>query len=227
MTYSSGPINPNPNNGRGIVIGLASLAGALLVVAAVVIAIVISTSGSSSEKPVVTGVFAANESTTTEPAESEPTESQPTDGTSERPTTTIPPQVTPVTTSPVTTPATTPGTTTAVPVSTPTLTTPTVLGTDWQGFIGVPDARCNASDAAVAVLRTAQSKISICFFAGNGRYYYRGWSSPGGLELDDPVNVGGAWTVSNNGTTYRVSAAGLQVSGYTNQTQPAIEYWSR
>ena len=47
---------------------------------------------------------------------------------------------------------------------------------DPQGFVGYPGARCNSTNPAVAIARTAQSAVVICE-TGVGRFYNKGSAS--------------------------------------------------
>ncbi len=58
---------------------------------------------------------------------------------------------------------------------------------------GYTDARCNYTNPAVAIGRTADSAVVICE-TGVGRFYYKGFGLQNGqsVEIDDPVQTGGA-----------------------------------
>lgn len=89
-----------------------------------------------------------------------------------------------------------------------------VSGTDGQGFLA-SGPRCNASDPAVTIARTAYSTIVVCRTADQ-RYYYKGSNKNGTTEIDDPVRVGsGAFTatkIADDGTfQYRVNSGGLTI----------------
>ncbi len=60
--------------------------------------------------------------------------------------------------------------------------------TDPQGFVGIPEARCNHTNPAVAIGQTADSLVVVCE-TGAGRYYYKGVRTNDGaaIEIDDPV----------------------------------------
>jgi hypothetical protein len=62
---------------------------------------------------------------------------------------------------------------------------------DRQGFLGYPGARCNYTNPAVVIARTADSALVICE-TGAGRYCYRGVGLKNGLsvEIDDPLQTG-------------------------------------
>ena len=102
--------------------------------------------------------------------------------------------------------------------------------TDGQGFVGIPEARCNHTNPAVAVGRTAESLVVICE-TGAGRYYYKGVRTDDGaaIEIDDPVPSGDGFTVTNAGVQYRISSSALVISeGSTVLTEePMLQYWSR
>ncbi len=108
-----------------------------------------------------------------------------------------------------TTSASPPSSATTSPTSTePTTTEPATIaagaGYDWQGWDD-PRARCHVDDRAMLVAGSTSFRTVICE-TGSGRYYYRGFDvdSDGdpGIEIDDPRQVPGGWTVQNKGTTY-------------------------
>ncbi|MGX1805671.1 serine/threonine-protein kinase [Nocardia sp. NPDC055321] len=104
-----------------------------------------------------------------------------------------------------------------------------VSGTDAQGFTAA-GARCNADDPAMAVGRTASSRVVVCR-TGAGRFYYKGVriSDGAGITLDDPVPDGtGGYTVVNqvDGTRYRVTATALTITrdGASLANEAMVEY---
>ncbi|WP_067816084.1 serine/threonine-protein kinase [Nocardia inohanensis] len=107
-----------------------------------------------------------------------------------------------------------------------------VSGTDTQGFVGGP--RCNSDNPAIALGRTAASRVLICR-TGVGRYYYKGVriSDGAGIELDDPTSDGsGGFTVTNpqDGTQYRITSSALVItekSGKVAANETMIEYAHR
>lgn len=73
---------------------------------------------------------------------------------------------------------------------------------DWQGWTIRPEARCNANDRALAVISSKSVRASICEVGPGGRTYYRGWSSAGGLEIDDPVPSENGWLATRGQVSY-------------------------
>ncbi len=104
---------------------------------------------------------------------------------------------------------------------------PTVSGTNRQGFIsGGPS--CNSTNPAVAIAVTTGSRIVICE-TGVGRYYYKGQRLSDGatIELDDPTPTGNGFTVTNKDVTYKLTSAGLVITGSGGELgrEPALEFW--
>jgi hypothetical protein len=66
--------------------------------------------------------------------------------------------------------------------------------------MGYPGARCNSTNPAVVIARTANSALVICE-TGVGRFYYRGVGLQNGLsvEIEDPVPTGSGFIATNNG----------------------------
>ncbi|MEU0541747.1 protein kinase [Nocardia sp. NPDC005978] len=123
-----------------------------------------------------------------------------------------------------------PGRPTAVVPTTLAPFTGSVSGSDAQGFVGTAGARCNADNPAMAVGRTASSRIVVCR-TGAGRFYYKGVriSDGAGIALDDPVPDGsGGYTVVNpvDDTRYRITPSALTISrdGATLADEAMIEY---
>lgn len=100
---------------------------------------------------------------------------------------------------------------------------------DSQGFLGYPGARCNYTNPAVVIARTADSALSICQ-TGAGRYYYRGVGLGSGLsvEIDDPVRTATGFVAMNNGVRYSVSPGALIIIQGSNvlSNEPMLEYWA-
>lgn len=149
----------------------------------------------------------------------------------------------PIATVTVTTPAATtfatptttvrPTTTTERPtvtVAPPAPLTGSVSGADGQGFLTPAAARCNSTNAAVAIGRTTRSLVVVCQ-TGVGRYYYKGVraSDGSGIELDDPVRTASGFTATNptDDTQYRITASALTIVGRNGQvlaTEPMLEF---
>ncbi len=133
---------------------------------------------------------------------------------------------------------------TAVPTPTTTVaSTPTVArlppldgsvsGADEQGFLAPSAARCDHTNPAVAIGRTAKSLVVVCQ-TGVGRYYYKGVrvSDGSGITLDDPVRTSAGFTATNgaDATQYTVSASSLTIVDARGQilaSEPMIEYAHR
>ncbi|ORB62473.1 hypothetical protein [Mycobacterium scrofulaceum] len=100
---------------------------------------------------------------------------------------------------------------------------------DRQGFLSYPGARCNYTNPAVVIARTADSALVICE-TGVGRFYYRGVGLQNGLsvEIDDPVQSGASFIATNNGVQYSVSPRALLITQGSSvlSNEPMLEYWS-
>lgn len=99
-------------------------------------------------------------------------------------------------------PAPPPSTTTAT--STPALA---MAGTDGQGFLAYPAARCDAGTTPAALARTTQSVFVVCR-SGPGDFYYRGVRLSDGatIELANAVRSSGGFDIVNptDGTRYQI-----------------------
>jgi hypothetical protein len=123
--------------------------------------------------------------------------------------------------------------TTASPTT--TLTTsqsqPSLPGTDAQGFVGYPAARCDPGSTAAVMERTTQSLLVVCE-VGRANYYYRGLrlSDGAGIELANAVRSSGGFDVTNpvDGTRYQVRPTGISITSPSGQvsSEPMIEYWA-
>ena len=106
---------------------------------------------------------------------------------------------------------------------------PTLSDADAQGFVNYPGARCNYTNPAVLIARTAQSAVVICQ-TGVGRFYYRGFGLANGLsvEIDDPVRNGTGFVATNNGVRYSLSRDALTITQGSEvlSREPMVEYWS-
>ncbi|MGW5320729.1 hypothetical protein [Rhodococcus pyridinivorans] len=102
--------------------------------------------------------------------------------------------------------------------------------TDPQGFVGIPEARCNHTNPAVAIGQTADSLVVVCE-TGAGRYYYKGVRTNDGaaIEIDDPVPSGDGFTATNAGVQYSISSRALVISEGSTvlAEEPMLQYWSR
>ncbi|UTT49656.1 MULTISPECIES: hypothetical protein [Rhodococcus] len=102
--------------------------------------------------------------------------------------------------------------------------------TDAQGFVGIPEARCNHTNPAVAIGQTAESLVVVCE-TGAGRYYYKGVRTNDGaaIEIDDPAPSGDGFTATNAGVQYRISSSALVISEGSTvlAEEPMLQYWSR
>ena len=102
--------------------------------------------------------------------------------------------------------------------------------TDPQGFVGIPEARCNHTNPAVAIGQTADSLVVVCE-TGAGRYYYKGVRTNDGaaIEIDDPVPSSDGFTATNAGVQYSISSSALVISEGSTvlAEEPMLQYWSR
>jgi len=116
----------------------------------------------------------------------------------------------------------------SVPVPQPSRTAPSFGSTDGQGFVGVPDARCNHTNPAVAVGQTTESLVVVCR-TGVGRYYYKGvrLSDGAAIEIDDPVETVDGFVATNNGVKYRISPISLTITEGSTllAEEPMLQYW--
>jgi serine/threonine protein kinase len=115
---------------------------------------------------------------------------------------------------------------------TPSTSAPPVAllpGTDGQGFIDYPGARCDAGTSPAVLARTTQSVLVVCR-TGPGDFYYRGvrLSDGAGIELAGVVRSSGGFDVTNptDGTRYQIRPDGLTIVPPDGQTvnEPMVEY---
>jgi serine/threonine-protein kinase len=116
------------------------------------------------------------------------------------------------------------------PTTQPTSPAPLALpGTDAQGFIDYPGARCDAGNSPAALARTTQSVFVVCR-AGPGDFYYRGvrLRDGAGIELANVVRSSGGFDVTNptDGTRYQIRQDGLTIVPPDGRaiTEPMVEY---
>jgi serine/threonine-protein kinase len=126
--------------------------------------------------------------------------------------------MTPATVPPTSTISTTPPST----ITTSAPPTPAALpGTDGQGFIAQPGARCDAGDSAAALGLTANSALVVCSGASGG-LYYRGVRLGDGarLRLDtvSPVPNGFDAVNPGDGTRYQIRPNALTIITPDGQT---------
>lgn len=130
-----------------------------------------------------------------------------------------------------------PGTTTPSPVDasttapSPSAPPPVLPGTDAQGFLAHPGARCDPGDAPAAMGLTAQSALVVCQSATGG-YYYRGLRlrDDAGIQLDGARPASGGFDAVNpaDGTRYQIRPDALTIIAPDGQlfTEPMTEYAS-
>jgi serine/threonine protein kinase len=125
--------------------------------------------------------------------------------------------------------------TSQAPTSQPTATSAPPLampGTDAQGFIDYPGARCDESNTPAALARTPNSVLVVCR-SGPGDFYYRGvrLSDGAGIELANAVRSSGGFDVTNptDGTRYQIRPDGLTIVPPDGQaiTEPMVAYAAR
>lgn len=106
---------------------------------------------------------------------------------------------------------------------------PAPRGTDLQGFLGYPGARCNSANPAVAIGRTPKSLIVICESYA-GRFYYKGLGLRDGrsVEVENFVRAEDKFTALNSGVRCFVSPAALIITRGPAMIidEPMLEYWS-
>jgi serine/threonine protein kinase len=104
-------------------------------------------------------------------------------------------------------------------------------GTDAQGFVGYPAARCDSGSTPAAMGHTTQSLVVVCEI-GPANYYYRGLrlSDGAGIELANAVRSSDGFDVTNpvDGTRYQVRPTGISITSPAGQvsSEPMIEYWA-
>jgi hypothetical protein len=103
-------------------------------------------------------------------------------------------------------------------------------GTDSQGFIGYPAARCDSGNEPALMARTTKSLVVVCE-AGPGNYYYRGVRLRDGasIELANAVHTSSGFDVTNptDGTQYQLRPNVLNiVSGGQVYSEPMVQYAS-
>lgn len=114
------------------------------------------------------------------------------------------------------------------PAAQPLLSLP---GTDAQGFLDYPGARCDPGNRPAVLARTDESVLVICQ-AGPSRYYYRGvrLSDGAAIELANAVRSSGGFDVVNpvDGTRYEVRGDGLTImlSDGRHFVEPMVDYAS-
>jgi serine/threonine-protein kinase len=124
----------------------------------------------------------------------------------------------------------------ATPSTRPSVTTPqaepSLSGTDAQGFVGYPGARCDPGSTPALMGRTTQSLVVVCE-VGPANYYYRGvrLSDGASIELANAVRSSGGFDVTNpvDGTRYQVRPNGVSIVSPAGQvsSEPMIEYAPR
>ena len=104
-------------------------------------------------------------------------------------------------------------------------------GTDSQGFIDHPAARCDAGTAPAVLARTTESVFVVCR-SGPGDFYYRGvrLSDSATIELANAVRSSGGFDITNptDGTRYQIRPEGLTFITPDGEklTEQMVEYSS-
>jgi serine/threonine protein kinase len=105
-------------------------------------------------------------------------------------------------------------------------------GTDAQGWVDYPNARCDPGSSPAVMGRTTQSVLVICE-VGPANYYYRGvrLSDGAGIELANAVRSSDGFNVTNpvDGTRYQVRPTSISITSPGGQvsTEPMIQYAAR
>ena len=100
---------------------------------------------------------------------------------------------------------------------------------DPQGFVGYPGARCNDTNPAVAVGRTADSVVVICQTGCRAVLLQRRWPTERVISRDRRSGATGATFVpTNNGVQYSLSPTALIITQGSTvlSNEPMLEYWS-
>jgi serine/threonine protein kinase len=104
-------------------------------------------------------------------------------------------------------------------------------GTDAQGWIAYPAARCDPGTQPAAVARTTQSVFVVCQIQP-GTFYYRGvrLSDGASIELANAVRSSVGFDVTNptDGTRYQIRPTSLTIAPPDGEasTEPILEYAS-
>jgi serine/threonine protein kinase len=104
-------------------------------------------------------------------------------------------------------------------------------GTDEQGWIGYPAARCDPGTQPAAMARTTQSVLVVCQIQP-GAFYYRGvrLSDGASIELANAVRSSVGFDVTNptDGTRYQIRPTSLTIAppDAPASTEPMLEYAS-
>ncbi len=90
-------------------------------------------------------------------------------------------------------------------------------------------ARCNDTNPAVAISRTADSVVVIRQ-TGVGRFYYKraGLQNKLSVEIDDPAQTEATFVATNNGVQHSPSPTALIITQGSTvlSNEPMLEYWS-
>jgi serine/threonine protein kinase len=105
-------------------------------------------------------------------------------------------------------------------------------GTDAQGFVDYPGARCDPGNAPAVMARTTQSVLVVCE-TEPAKYYYRGvrLSDSASIDLPNAVCSSDGFDVTNpvDGTRYQIRPTGISIRSPGGQvsSEPAIQYAAR
>jgi hypothetical protein len=119
--------------------------------------------------------------------------------------------------------------TTTSPLSSTTSRQVNLPGTDAQGFVDYPGARCDPGSSPVVMGRTTRSVMVICQI-GPANYYYRGLrlSDSASIELANAVRSSHGFDVTNpvDGTRYQIRATDISITSPGGQvsSESMIQY---
>jgi Protein of unknown function (DUF732) len=119
--------------------------------------------------------------------------------------------------------------TTSAPLSTTSQRQASLPGTDAQGFVDYPGARCDPGSSPAVLGRTTRSVLVVCQI-GPANYYYRGLrlSDSESIELANAVRSSHGFDVTNpvDGTRYQIRPSDISITSPGGQvsSEPMIQY---